>query len=217
MLTQAELKRVLRYDPETGEFFWLAPERRTELTGQLAGYTDDRGYVWIRLADDKLYLAHRLAFLYMLGYMPEMVDHKRGMSNKWSNLRPANKSTNAINSKLRFDNKTGSRGVTFLGRGRKQWQARIKIPAGYVGKTFYTKEEAVDWYNQQAAKFHGEFRYSGPPASALPSLRESPQISPLLGFDITLLGLCPVWQCAPSQSLGNSNASSDERSLNWVF
>ena len=50
-----------------------------------------------------IYRAHRLAFLYMKGYIPKLIDHKdrNGLNNKWNNLREANKSTNGADKSLR--------------------------------------------------------------------------------------------------------------------
>lgn len=57
-----------------------------------------------------------------------LIDHRdrNGLDNRKCNLRIANKSINAFNSKLRTNNNSGFRGVHFHSQ-RKRWQARICI------------------------------------------------------------------------------------------
>ena len=74
MLTQKRLKELLKYDPETGHFFWLV-----DRGGIKAGDEDGckkRAYVFVSV-EDKIYRAHVLAWLYMTGSFPaEFIDHK---------------------------------------------------------------------------------------------------------------------------------------------
>ena len=87
MLTQERLHEVLNYDPDTGIFTWK--ERpietfktvgagntwNTRYAGTVAGSKDKDGYIVVRIGG-KRYFAHRLAFLYVHGYMPEQeIDH----------------------------------------------------------------------------------------------------------------------------------------------
>lgn len=94
-LTQERLKEELEYQPETGAFLWrkTGPGRRRREAGNRS-----REYVRIQI-DGKLFYAHRLAFLYMTGRMPEIVDHKNGdtLDCRWDNLREINASDNAKN------------------------------------------------------------------------------------------------------------------------
>jgi len=87
-LTQQRLKELLRYDPETGEFIWLAPKNRVRI-GQCAGGLTRRGYVQIKI-DRLRYSAHCLAWLYMTGEWPrrEQISHRNGAGhdNRWVNL-----------------------------------------------------------------------------------------------------------------------------------
>jgi len=87
-LTQDYLKECLTYDPETGIFTW---NRRSishfknshgcniwnsRWSNKEAGCLSGDGYLLIGI-DYETYKAHRLAFLYMDGYIPEnYVDHK---------------------------------------------------------------------------------------------------------------------------------------------
>jgi hypothetical protein len=131
MITQERLKELLHYDSDTGFFTWKPRERIGKnkpwtrlLAEKQAGVIHKRqGYVFIRI-DNKLYLAHRLAVLYMTGKFPDnMTDHIDGIrsNNKWNNLREACNSENMQNlKKARIDNKsTGLLGAHFNKRQNK--------------------------------------------------------------------------------------------------
>lgn len=101
MLTQDILRDKLHYNPITGIFTWITkPNSKRKIL--IAGHTyKSTGYVTIRICK-QLYLAHRLAFLYMLGYLPPyQVDHINRVrnDNRWNNLRLATPSENNINKK----------------------------------------------------------------------------------------------------------------------
>ena len=99
-LTQERLKELLHYCPDSGEFSWLQKTRPQINIGDKAGsIANTDGYVRIKI-NKKLYLAHRLAFLYMDGrFPPEQVDHinRSESDNKWANLRPSTASENQCN------------------------------------------------------------------------------------------------------------------------
>jgi hypothetical protein len=61
-----------------------------------------RLYVRIQF-DGVLHYAHRLAFLYMTGQIPDQVDHKDGnpANNSWANLRETTSADNGKNTKHR--------------------------------------------------------------------------------------------------------------------
>jgi len=119
-LEQIELKKLLGYDKDTGVFVW---KRREEVNWQSkrfntlfadkpAGSTDAHGYCIIMI-NGRSYKAHRLAWLYIHGYMPNQIDHANHnrSDNSMLNLSNSNPSGNAKNARLRADNKTGVAGV----------------------------------------------------------------------------------------------------------
>lgn len=91
MITQQRLKELFEYTPDTGLFIRKI-RVGNQIAGNIAGSLKKDGYVYIKI-DSKPYKAHRLAFLYMEGYMPEEVDHiNRDCSdNRWCNLRASNR------------------------------------------------------------------------------------------------------------------------------
>ena len=157
-MTQQELQELLSYDPTTGIFRWLE-SRGGKTAGDTAGAKHHTGYIEIGI-NQRRYYAHRLAYLYMMGEMPNSeMDHinKIGDDNRWSNLRQASRSQNNANRNKPRNNKSGYRGVCWHKR-HKKWLARI----GYGGKKIYlgyydTPKEAHEAYKIGAIKYYGEY------------------------------------------------------------
>lgn len=126
LLTQERLKQVLDYESETGIFRWKKAHRGTR-ADRLAGTDHKEGYISINI-DYRLYLAHRLAWLYVYGELPASdVDHvnRDRSDNRISNLRLATRKQNMENQGLRSDNTSGHKGVSWDAR-RKKWLAQIR-------------------------------------------------------------------------------------------
>ena len=126
-LTQARLKELLHYDPETGEFRRLIDKRNRPLVDRQPGACNTQGYRQIRL-DGTLYLAHKLAWMYTTGIWPtKIIDHinRDRTDNRRGNLRLAERSENACNSKLNSKNTSGLRGVVWS-KGHRKWRAGIR-------------------------------------------------------------------------------------------
>ena len=143
-LTQERLKELLHYYPETGEFYWKVGYRQRKV-GDLAGYFSSRGYIQIGI-DRGLYLAHRLAWLYVYGYFPEHgLDHinRCKIDNRIYNLREASQSCNMRNSPIRRCNTSGVKGVCWCKRNSK-WHSQIGIDRKVYHLGFYSSfDEAV--------------------------------------------------------------------------
>jgi len=122
MLTQEKLKKIINYDPETGSITRIINVKDIEKAGAI----NTNGHRQIRIGK-KLYLAHRLAFIYMTGIFPKYeVDHINGMrdDNRWCNLRDVSHTNNMRNTKNRVDNVSGITGVS---RRAKQAAWRVNI------------------------------------------------------------------------------------------
>jgi hypothetical protein len=144
-LTQARLKELLHYDPETGVFTWLVARGRYVKPGTAAGSHDRAGYLRIGVSC-RIYAAHRLAFLYMTGETPTEVDHINRVKddNRWSNLRSASRSENVANTPLRRDNSSGYRGVGWYPRYKK-WCAKGRLCGKSVHLGYFASlEEAAE-------------------------------------------------------------------------
>ncbi len=126
MLTHASLIKLLHYDDTTGSFVRLVSGRKDKI-GVEAGSTNSFGHIQIRL-NGTLYMAHRLAWLYVHGQWPNTnIDHINGApnDNRIVNLRLATPKENQENVKLRCDNTSGCRGVNWNTIERK-WVSRVQ-------------------------------------------------------------------------------------------
>lgn len=157
-LTVERLRQVLNYDPETGKFIWKVSLAPRGPIGAKAGCSDGARIV-VRI-DGKLYLAHRLAWLYVTGLWPDgEIDHINmdQSDNRFCNLRSADRSENQRNTIAHRDSKSGLKGVSFdVSRGR--WVAKICVHGKnkQLGR-FPSKEEACEAYRKAAIAVHGEF------------------------------------------------------------
>ena len=159
-IDQDYLKSILHYNPETGWFAWtgignINGKRKKE---NRAGYITLRNkYRQIQL-DGQAYLEHKLAFLYMKGWMPDEIDHENlnGTDNRWKNLREATRSQNQGNTSIRKDNTLGYKGITWNKRMRK-YVARVQCNKKRIHALFDSIEEAVRWRQLKAEELHGEF------------------------------------------------------------
>lgn len=157
-LTQERLKELLSYDPLTGVFCWRGGQKKT-VAGAIAGGPDKDGYVLIKV-DQKMYKAHRLAWLWMTGVWPSHeIDHVDldKANNRFGNLREATKSQNMHNTKCRSDNSTGFKGVQYDPH-RNRFYAKI-ITAGQKTWLGYhrTAESASAAYQAAAIEQHKDF------------------------------------------------------------
>lgn len=111
-----ELRRLVKYDPETGVFVHAAGK----CIGQIAGTTNGNGYRLLKLKG-RIYRAHRLAWLHVYGCWPAgEVDHLNGIrdDNRLANLRDVPNLVNQQNRRQPLKRgKSGRLGVT-LTRGR---------------------------------------------------------------------------------------------------
>lgn len=144
-LTQAKLKELLSYDPETGIFTRAKTIAHNAKFGDIAGSVHHSGYSVISI-DNKKYFAHRLAFLYMEGYIPEYeVDHinRNRLDNRFVNLRHVSRSCNMRNKGKSIANKSGVVGVYWKHK-QCRWYSFITINKKEVYIGFYKSfEKAV--------------------------------------------------------------------------
>lgn len=127
-IIQNRLKELFNYDSYTGVFTRkVSVKGRKAKRGTIAGTAHGGGYFKISI-DGSDYYAHRLAWLYTYGYMPEnIVDHidRDPSNNRMNNLREVSVSCNTRNAKIYSTNKSGITGVNWYKNGNK-WRAQIK-------------------------------------------------------------------------------------------
>src|SRR5262245_57168181 len=98
MLEVTRLRELLKYIPETGDFYWKKP-RRGMVQGACAGTLINNGYIHI-VIDGHAFKAHRLAWFYVNGVWPkQQIDHINGKraDNRICNLREAVQRQNSWN------------------------------------------------------------------------------------------------------------------------
>lgn len=148
----------LDYNPNTGVFIWLQNRKRAK-AGTVAGYIAHGGYLYIKIFQ-KIYLAHRLAFLFMNEQYPDfMVDHINGdrTDNRWCNLRPASGAQNNANSATRKNSVSGLKGVSWF-RHQEKWRARIRSNGKQATIGYFDCPAAAHFAYQVAAdKLFGEY------------------------------------------------------------
>lgn len=156
-MSQERLHQLLSYDPKAGVFRWRVKASRKSVVGAVAGALRPDGYVRITL-DGMPFMAHRLAWLYCFGSLPEfLLDHRNRVrsDNRIDNLRPANGVENAQNTVWARPNKGGFVGVYWLARVGK-WVATIRLGSGkrkHLG-CFDEPQKAGEAYAQARAELH---------------------------------------------------------------
>lgn len=157
MLTVDQLKSVLSYSPETGQFTWLISPSNSVPVGSKAGSIQNTGYWAVSLWNRK-YLCHRLAFLYMEGSWPNsQVDHINSIrsDNRWCNLRHATNSQNGFN-KRAIRSSTGIKNVYKNGRG---YLVRLTINGVDKCLGTYSDSELAELVAEEArSKYQGEYK-----------------------------------------------------------
>jgi len=159
-MTQDELKTILDYNPETGEF-----KRRSN--GRVIGFKHncrtakdkaigkkDKFYIKLEL-NGKRHYAHKLAILYMFGTMPvkgQEIDHidGDGTNNRINNLRVVSRAENC------WYNRRKQRGEYPLGVSKTKtgFEARLVVNKKTYRKTFKTIKEA-EMHRKYLEQKHG--------------------------------------------------------------
>lgn len=133
-LTQARAREIFSYDPESGILTWRERGRcgfpnitqqrswNAKYAGKPAGTKHHRGYIAIRYSG-RFYLAHRIVWLYVYGYWPNVTDHINRIrdDNRICNLRDVTQSENMQNIN-RHAGASNARGVSFI-RATNRWRA----------------------------------------------------------------------------------------------
>jgi hypothetical protein len=147
ILTQAKLKEILNYDPDTGIFKWIIKPRRSRINvGTITGKSTSNGYPVITY-EGKQYQAHRLSWLYVYGVFPknetDHINHIRD-DNRIVNLREATGTENQMNRSCSKNNKSGHTGVNWI-KLRYKWRASIMVNNKKLHLGYFTKKkEAIE-------------------------------------------------------------------------
>ena len=163
-LTAEYVRSILLYFPKTGQLFWKdRPELyhpiNVKMRGTLAGTVKPSGHRDVAI-DKHIYAAARLIWLIQTGKWPKHeVDHKnvKPDDNRWKNLREATPGQNCQNKRLRPDNTSGFKGVSWQASIGK-WKASIGFERQFYYLGIYDRlEDAAAAYRKAARRFHRKF------------------------------------------------------------
>lgn len=150
MVSQDRILILFNYDSKTGQLTRKIG-RGGRLKGAIAGTKDSYGYLQCAV-DGKLYLVHRLIWLYMYGQFPtEEVDHIDfdRTNNRIDNLRLASRAKNMHNlAGARSDSLTGAKGVSFK---KGKYIARIQRFGTRLYLGAFTSKELAQLAYESAA------------------------------------------------------------------
>jgi hypothetical protein len=115
---------------------------------------------YLRLTiNKKPYKVHRIIFFMHYGYMPKFIDHIDGnyKNNAIENLRPATIQENNRNQKLKDNNTSGFKNVTW-NKTAKKWQVGLSINGKFKYFGTYDDLELADLVATEARdKYFGNF------------------------------------------------------------
>lgn len=179
------LRKLLRYDPETGELYWRA--RSSDMFSSGRRSPEASSNVWNSKYANKeaftfkspdgyrsgnifgrVYLAHRVIFAIYHGAWPARhIDHIDSVrdNNRISNLREASDAENSRNCSSEAGSSSRYLGVSFYKRDRN-WEANIRIDGKQVHLGRYSCEcEAARVRDVAALAHHGAYAKLNFPAA----------------------------------------------------
>lgn len=144
MITQAQMQADFFYEEHTGKLY-----RRDKGGLRETGSRRKDGYILVGY-NYKVYLAHRLIWLYKFGELPLCIDHIDGnpSNNKLENLRSVTHRENIQNrTRLNKNNSTGLSNIQF--HGKRGYL--VRIGGKYVGHSTNI-QDAVTLRNNALAR-----------------------------------------------------------------
>jgi hypothetical protein len=139
MIDQNYLNECFDYNRDTGDLTWkirprkhfktdmIFRSRNTRFAGKKAGSIFKGGYKRIRI-DNTDWLAHRVIWFIVYGYIPNIVDHidNNPSNNRICNLRDVSQMENMKNMLPRKYNTSGVTGVIW-DKEKRKWEARHRV------------------------------------------------------------------------------------------
>lgn len=153
------LRKLLRYEPNTGKLFWkerpvdmFKTERASNIWNarfpKTEAFTakDTYGYKHGSIFGN-LYRAHRVIWCIYHGNWPkDQIDHVNLIrcDNRIKNLKSVDQSQNMRNRPMRKDNKSGFNGVHWCERSNR-WKSQIRLDGRVTSLGYFSiKEDAID-------------------------------------------------------------------------
>lgn len=152
ILTQARLKELLHYDPDTGVMTWQRTKKR-------AGTQHRLGYRNVMVAG-RTYAEHRLAWCWVYGRWPSHdLDHINRVrnDNRLCNLRETTRAENCQNQPVRKSNQSGVTGV-YYHKVSGKWAASINVAKKQVHLGVFDTVDAAVAARRVAETQHYKFK-----------------------------------------------------------
>lgn len=158
----------ISYDEETGialfKFRQGFGQWNSKYAGKVAGKPIQDGYIGLGIKGIK-YKFHRVAYFIVTGIDPLNleIDHINGnpSDNRFINLRVATPSENSSNQKMRKQNTSGIKGVSWCANASK-WRAQIQYKKEYFHLGVFSDIEDAENAVENYRKFlHLEFANDG--------------------------------------------------------
>lgn len=159
-ITQDLVKELFTY--KNGNLYWKVhiPRSTMKINDKAGSLNKNNGYYKIKI-NQKLYLGHRLIFLYHHGYLPKYVDHIDGnkQNNNIENLREITKSQNGMNRKSNKNSSSKYKGVSWAKHVNK-WLVQIRINNKGINLGYFINEiDAAKTYNIKAIELFGKYAH----------------------------------------------------------
>ena len=159
-MNQETLHQLFEY--REGNLYWKVARSNRIKVGAKAGHENKLGYIEVRI-DGKLYLLHRLIYIYHNGELSYNVDHidNNNRNNKIENLRQCTQSGNGCNKRMQKNNTSGYKGVSYCKQTNK-WKCNISFNGVdfWLGR-FSSREDAVEAIKKARISIHKEFANHG--------------------------------------------------------
>lgn len=152
-LTCEEANELFEY--RDGELYWKQRGKSRQL-GRPAGGINGDGYRRVKF-NYKLYAVHRVIWVMHGNQTAAFIDHINGnvLDNRIENLRAATHSQNCMNRRVRFDSRSGVKGISFK---KGKWHTCVILDnEKYSAGCFDCKEDAIAAVNKLRKELHGEF------------------------------------------------------------
>lgn len=168
------LRKILRYEPETGKLFWRkrTPDMFSHgnkgaeshckswnarfANKEALSHKNQRGYLSGRI-DYKLFFAHRIAWTIFYGKPPKYnIDHINGdpSDNRIANMRDVTQQENCKNVALQKTNNLGVAGVYWVEQ-KSKWHVRIKVGEKFTSVGYFNSFEDAVLARKDAEKKNG--------------------------------------------------------------
>lgn len=157
MLTYEKVNHLLEYLPN-GELRRKATTSPRAKKGEIVGNIGKRGYKYFSI-DGKKHYNHRIVWFLHHRVLPKYIDHIDGnpLNNTIENLRGCDLTQNICNAKIRKDNTSGFKGVSWF-KPYKKWKARVHIYGKEHHLGYYIeKEDAITAVKKARIEIHKEF------------------------------------------------------------